>query len=316
MSYIFFFFFSSRRRHTRSDRDWSSDVCSSDLRGRDELLASEDPFHAFLAPEDAERLLARHLARSEGRSELEEYDFALRARDGSPIPARVRISGYPSAGSGAFLLLCSDERGRARTAQLIRAFADVAVSAQRQATQEGILRLVADRLAAAGLSVHFSAVSGETFQLLDLGGPAHAGIAALRQRWPQELPVAAFRELLPEPGSAHGSLIEDLPAVIARALGKERDQLAGAIPPSAMFCLVPVDGAPHLALSATGAGLDATVASAFDLFGQQLGAALDTLRRMDELARSNRELLAVNRVARASASLASGESLSAALERL
>src|SRR6266849_8028308 len=25
------FFFSSRRRHTRSTRDWSSDVCSSDL---------------------------------------------------------------------------------------------------------------------------------------------------------------------------------------------------------------------------------------------------------------------------------------------
>src|SRR5216683_6053684 len=29
--FIFFFFFSSRRRHTISDRDWSSDVCSSDL---------------------------------------------------------------------------------------------------------------------------------------------------------------------------------------------------------------------------------------------------------------------------------------------
>src|SRR5690349_6645038 len=28
-----FFFFSSRRRHTRSLRDWSSDVCSSDLGG-------------------------------------------------------------------------------------------------------------------------------------------------------------------------------------------------------------------------------------------------------------------------------------------
>src|SRR5882757_1141796 len=27
------FFFSSRRRHTRYWRDWSSDVCSSDLRG-------------------------------------------------------------------------------------------------------------------------------------------------------------------------------------------------------------------------------------------------------------------------------------------
>src|SRR5437870_13052401 len=30
--YLFFsFFFSSRRRHTRWPRDWSSDVCSSDL---------------------------------------------------------------------------------------------------------------------------------------------------------------------------------------------------------------------------------------------------------------------------------------------
>src|SRR5207253_6268263 len=28
---LFFFFFSSRRRHTRWPRDWSSDVCSSDL---------------------------------------------------------------------------------------------------------------------------------------------------------------------------------------------------------------------------------------------------------------------------------------------
>src|SRR2546429_1910156 len=27
----FYFFFSSRRRHTRCSRDWSSDVCSSDL---------------------------------------------------------------------------------------------------------------------------------------------------------------------------------------------------------------------------------------------------------------------------------------------
>src|SRR5690606_39371364 len=38
--YIFFrllicvFFFSRRRRHTRFSRDWSSDVCSSDLRLR------------------------------------------------------------------------------------------------------------------------------------------------------------------------------------------------------------------------------------------------------------------------------------------
>src|SRR5207249_9007473 len=29
---LYLFFFSSRRRHTRSKRDWSSDVCSSDLK--------------------------------------------------------------------------------------------------------------------------------------------------------------------------------------------------------------------------------------------------------------------------------------------
>src|SRR5256712_5762518 len=35
VSFSSFFFFSSRRRHTRSDRDWSSDVCSSDLLSGD-----------------------------------------------------------------------------------------------------------------------------------------------------------------------------------------------------------------------------------------------------------------------------------------
>src|SRR5256885_11947214 len=36
-----FFFFSSRRRHTRLQGDWSSDVCSSDLYGK-ELIRFKD----------------------------------------------------------------------------------------------------------------------------------------------------------------------------------------------------------------------------------------------------------------------------------
>src|SRR5436309_12239163 len=45
---FFFFFFSSRRRHTRFSRDWSSDVCSSDLyviyenAGRSYLISRQD----------------------------------------------------------------------------------------------------------------------------------------------------------------------------------------------------------------------------------------------------------------------------------
>src|SRR6267378_6847436 len=38
-----FFFFSSRRRHTRSLRDWSSDVCSSDLTYWARLQKGEEP---------------------------------------------------------------------------------------------------------------------------------------------------------------------------------------------------------------------------------------------------------------------------------
>src|SRR5690606_40558229 len=41
-----FFFFSSRRRHTRFSRDWSSDVCSSDLTS--DMLASLRDTHRFV----------------------------------------------------------------------------------------------------------------------------------------------------------------------------------------------------------------------------------------------------------------------------
>src|SRR5256884_2180790 len=50
ISICVFFFFSSRRRHTRCSRDWSSDVCSSDLRYleehveiRDVIMSGGDP---------------------------------------------------------------------------------------------------------------------------------------------------------------------------------------------------------------------------------------------------------------------------------
>src|SRR2546422_1224846 len=46
-----FFFFSSRRRHTRCSRDWSSDVCSSDLfrPGISEIHFRVGCFHLHVA---------------------------------------------------------------------------------------------------------------------------------------------------------------------------------------------------------------------------------------------------------------------------
>src|SRR5690606_40264089 len=43
------FFFSSRRRHTRFSRDWSSDVCSSDLIKRPALFLASFIAIYFLA---------------------------------------------------------------------------------------------------------------------------------------------------------------------------------------------------------------------------------------------------------------------------
>src|SRR5947209_4093320 len=41
LSFVVFFFFSSRRRHTRYWRDWSSDVCSSDLHPFDAEIVAQ-----------------------------------------------------------------------------------------------------------------------------------------------------------------------------------------------------------------------------------------------------------------------------------
>src|SRR3712207_9020813 len=52
------FFFSSRRRHTRYWRDWSSDVCSSDLLDRHRLVV----LAAGVGADDDEAGLLRHRA--------------------------------------------------------------------------------------------------------------------------------------------------------------------------------------------------------------------------------------------------------------
>src|SRR3989442_9785610 len=50
------FFFSSRRRHTRCGRDWSSDVCSSDLAGQ---LAVENVGFVYTSVRERKHELSR-----------------------------------------------------------------------------------------------------------------------------------------------------------------------------------------------------------------------------------------------------------------
>src|SRR5690606_40609505 len=76
-----FFFFSSRRRHTRFSRDWSSDVCSSDLR--------EPALVARLDARDAQR-----------EALLAQQGVAAVAGAHAPDLARVRKIDRKSVGVG------------------------------------------------------------------------------------------------------------------------------------------------------------------------------------------------------------------------
>src|SRR5256886_13442687 len=109
MSYVycsfcvfFFFFFSSRRRHTRFDCDWSSDVCSSDLRDDDRAL---QPAHQSGRPPGRRgtsagvarqgRAPERHgpLALQEGRSAGETARLVGRLR--KPHGQQGEVSVFP-----------------------------------------------------------------------------------------------------------------------------------------------------------------------------------------------------------------------------
>src|SRR5436305_10114710 len=58
---MFSFFFSSRRRHTRCGRDWSSDVCSSDLKAVERITFPASAQSAVDTRARAETLSARQL---------------------------------------------------------------------------------------------------------------------------------------------------------------------------------------------------------------------------------------------------------------
>src|SRR5690349_21956563 len=78
LSVFFFFFFSSRRRHTRSLRDWSSDVCSSDLGEEQSIVVPE----IEIENRDGDRLLLpAHLVLASGwRSEERRVGKECRSR--------------------------------------------------------------------------------------------------------------------------------------------------------------------------------------------------------------------------------------------
>src|SRR5699024_2351976 len=108
---VLFFFFSSRRRHTRSKRDWSSDVCSSDLY-------TNKPVAIFSLEMPAEQLVMRMFASIGGieqgkirTGELNDIE-AKKLSDATKTLAKTKIFIDDTSG-----LSPSEMRSRARRLQ-------------------------------------------------------------------------------------------------------------------------------------------------------------------------------------------------------
>src|SRR5438270_3256413 len=100
-SLLHFFFFSSRRRHTRFDCDWSSDVCSSDLRATAPPVGGGGGRDGGRAP--AHGGAVARLVSARGR----------RGRRAGPPPGRgrARAAAEPGAAGGEIGRASCRERG-------------------------------------------------------------------------------------------------------------------------------------------------------------------------------------------------------------
>src|SRR5437868_15202599 len=97
---VHFLFFSSRRRHTRSKRDWSSDVCSSDLFLRTIRVLSRPARRARSGPSARNEEIGRASCRE--RVEVSVVGGALKEE----ILASVVLRREDSVGGDDLELIC------------------------------------------------------------------------------------------------------------------------------------------------------------------------------------------------------------------
>lgn len=207
---------------------------------------------------------------------------------------------------------------RDRATALISGLVRAAVAAQEARTVEAIFRIAVEKLSLLGLSVTFYEVraGGEEFIHLDSDGFFREIADAVAERRGRVLPLAAAPIQQAIQKHPDGVLIDNLRPIIAQALGKPLAEIGLATNVAAVGAAIPVGGKIEFTVTASGVDLDGSLAPAFGLFARQLGHAIETSRRLEELASSNRELMIINQVARAAAQLGSGRSLEGALSFL
>ncbi len=210
-----------------------------------------------------------------------------------------------------------EDRGRRdRTTHLIAGLLRTAVAAQEARAVEQIFRIVREGLTGLGLSVYFAEVRGDRFRFFETEGffrDLTAQVHGLRgESVPLDLaPIQQAIRNHPD-----GVLIDNLRELTAQVLGRPLAEID--LPPgiAAVGAALHVGGKIEFTITASGPELDRSLAPAFGFFARQLGTAIETSRRLEELAGSNRELMIVNHVAGAAATLGSARALETAMEWL
>src|SRR6266536_4093936 len=96
--YLLSCFFSSRRRHTRSTRDWSSDVCSSDLiygGGQETGRRAGTENIAFMVALGAAAVIAYEQI-GLSQPHLQRLRDHLQQRLEAELPGIVHLNGHPT----------------------------------------------------------------------------------------------------------------------------------------------------------------------------------------------------------------------------
>src|SRR5215213_10701446 len=98
--HTFFFFFSSRRRHTRLVSDWSSDVCSSDLRrGHRSPSTAERSMHE--RPDEVTPSLLREWPLPDSGNSKYDRGRVLVVGGAARTPGAVQLAGLAALRVGA-----------------------------------------------------------------------------------------------------------------------------------------------------------------------------------------------------------------------
>src|SRR5437868_8667372 len=100
---LFCFFFSSRRRHTRSKRDWSSDVCSSDLY--ESMVSVKQAVESLPRPEVSDEFSARIAALAGAPPLTRAAVMTTRSlpRDWRALAASILVTAFVASGATYFI---------------------------------------------------------------------------------------------------------------------------------------------------------------------------------------------------------------------